>query len=419
MPTPVIYQGDAIDLMAMVPEARRSLDLNIFYATTRDRDSKVNGYADVVSTDLRVGRAMVRFGDAQNTWDALGVDCAVEKRAKPVILSLAGVEESATFPDAGIEWPSTQLDERQRGWFDAINAELDASPTHDIIVYVHGAKVNFYNGCVFAGEVDHFLGRRLVPVAFCWPTHQDIFSYIGGEDIGRGQQAAYALAGMLQQLADHTTARRIHIICWSAGGRVTSKALVLLREAYPYLDPGQLQARFRLGTVAFAAADVEVARFLNRIRWIDEITRRVIVTITDSDEALTMSRLTMGGDERIGVWRADSEDERQVMLSTEAVEVIDVSYLGAARGFDIDGHRYWFQHPWASSDLMMAILFDLPAAERGLAPGPLPFVWGMPPDYPQRVRSIVAPLANGRSAGQGSADSPARVTPDMAPAAGS
>lgn len=232
----------------------------------------------------------------------------------------------------------------------------------------------------------------MVPVAFCWPTHQVIFAYLGGTDIGRAQQSAFALAGLLLQLAERTTARHIHVVCWSAGGRVTSKALAILRDAYPHLDPHALQARFRLGTVAFAAADVEVARFMNRLRSIDEITRRVIVTISDSDEALTLSRLTLGGGERLGLWREESEQEREILLSTEAVELIDVSSMSAARGFDIKGHRYWFQHPWASSDLMMAILFDLPAPRRGLVAGTPPNTWAMPPDYPERVREIVIPL---------------------------
>lgn len=395
MPTPVVYQGDDIDLMSMVPEPRRSLDLSIFYATNRDIDPDRSAYTNIASPELRVGQATVRFGDETHTWDALCVDCAVEKRAKPVILGLASFEEAAVFPDLGVAPPGTQPDERQRAWFDAINAELRISPTDDIIVYVHGAKVNFYNGCVFAGQVDHFVGRQMVPIAFCWPTHQDIFSYINGEDIGRGQASAYALAGLLSQLAANTTARRIHVVCWSAGGRVTSKALALLREAYPYLDAEALEAKFRIGTVVFAAADVEVARFMNRIRSIDEIARRVIITISDADEALTMSRVTMGGDERMGLWREGDEYGREILHSTEQVEIIDVSYLSAARGFDIKGHRYWFQHPWASSDLMMAIRFDLSAEQRGLVPADLPNMWAMPPDYPQRVRKIIAPLVSG------------------------
>lgn len=397
MPTPVVYQGDDIDLMQMVPDDRRDLDMQVFFATNRDFDRQRGTYTNDVSQHLRLGRAVVRFGDDSKTWEDLTLDCAVEKRSKEVILALSSLDEMAAVPGHGLPdgEARTAPGDGSRSWFDAINAELERVPSHDIVVYIHGAKVDLYNGCAFAAEVDHFLGRRLVPVAFCWPTHQDIFSYIGGEDIGRAHESAYALAGLLLQLSERTTARRIHVVCWSAGGRVTSKALAILRDAVPHLDPPALQARFRLGTVAFAAADVEVARFMNRLRSIDEITRRVIITITDSDEALSLSRLTIGGGQRLGMWREESALEREVLLSTEAVEVVDVSYMSAARGFDIKGHRYWFQHPWASSDLFLAILFDLPAAQRGLVPADLPDMWGMPPDYPARVRAIVVPLVGG------------------------
>lgn len=392
MTTPVVYQGEEIDLLEMVPEPRRSLDVNIFYATNREIAPEGSAYTNTPTSDLRVGQATVRFGDSDYTWDALRADCATEQRAKPVGLDLTAVAEDATFAQFGFARPRAPLDERQQAWFDAINAELRISPTDDIIIYVHGAKVNFYNGCVFASQVDHFVGRQMVPIALCWPTHQDIFAYISGEDIGRGQESAYALAGLLDQLAANTNAERIHVVCWSAGGRVTSKALSLLREAYPYLDVHGLAKKFRIGTVVFAAADVEVARFLNRIHPIADIAGRVIITVSDSDEALALSKFTMGGDARLGQWREENEYDREVIRSTQDVEIIDVSYFSDARGFDIKGHRYWFQHPWASSDLMMAIRFDLSADKRGLVPADLPNMWGMPPDYPERVRKIVVPL---------------------------
>ncbi len=65
--------------------------------------------------------------------------------------------------------------------------------------------------------------------------------------------------------------------------------------------------------------------------------------------------------------------------------MIDVSLGREERGFDITGHRYWFNHPWASSDVLLAIRTDLTPVERGLKPGEMPLVWIMPPDYPQRL----------------------------------
>ena len=80
-----------------------------------------------------------------------------------------------------------------------------------------------------------------------------------------------------------------------------------------------------------------------------------------------------------------TDEQTSVIVSQERLEVIDVSLGRDDRGFDITGHRYWFNHPWASSDVVLAIRTDLTPAERGLVPGDEPKVWIMPTDYPQRL----------------------------------
>ena len=64
----------------------------------------------------------------------------------------------------------------------------------DILVYVHGAKVNFYNACAFAAQLDHFMGRDMTSMAFAWPTRQNILAYGTGADLKRAYRAARALA---------------------------------------------------------------------------------------------------------------------------------------------------------------------------------------------------------------------------------
>lgn len=61
------------------------------------------------------------------------------------------------------------------------------------------------------------------------------------------------------------------------------------------------------------------------------------------------------------------------------------------RVFDIVGHCYWFNHPWASTDVLLSIGTDLSPKERGLLPGDLPMLWYLPPDYPERLRHLPPP----------------------------
>jgi hypothetical protein len=94
----------------------------------------------------------------------------------------------------------------------------------------------------------------------------------------------------------------------------------------------------------------------------------------------------MGGGSRIGERNVDlTPQELATVRAADRLEVVDVSHGAGQRGFDITGHRYWYDHPWASSDMILAVRSDLPPDERGLEQGSVSFLWGIPPDYPQRL----------------------------------
>ncbi len=77
-----------------------------------------------------------------------------------------------------------------------------------------------------------------------------------------------------------------------------------------------------------------------------------------------------------------------MIRAADRLEYVDMSQGAAVRGFDITGHRYWFDHPWASTDMLLSIKTDLSPGERGLEQGDAPMVWWMPENYPQRLQSV-------------------------------
>lgn len=120
------------------------------------------------------------------------------------------------------------------------------------------------------------------------------------------------------------------------------------------------------------------------------MAQRVVVTATAKDQALEMSLLFIRGGPRIGQLTTDIQGEQlQTVLNAERLEVVDLSRGSEARGFDITGHRYWFNHPWASSDVILAIRSDLSPAERGLRETDIDVLWYIPEDYPLRLRKPV------------------------------
>jgi esterase/lipase superfamily enzyme len=269
-----------------------------------------------------------------------------------------------------------------------LNDTIRDARDQDVLVYVHGAKVNFYNACAFAAQLDHFMGRDMTAIAFSWPTRQDIFSYAFGSDRQRAYESGEALASLLEALAEETEARRIHVLAWSAGARVLTRAMTALRERHSNESEESLRERLRIGTAYFAAGDIPRDEFLEAIPAIHRIAHQVIVTTSDKDEALITAKVIMGGERRLGhAGHELTPEEWEMINAMERLEVINLSLGHEARGFDIAGHRYWFNHPWASSDVVLAIRTDLPPEQRGLVLEMGNILWSMPSDYPERVRA--------------------------------
>ncbi len=184
----------------------------------------------------------------------------------------------------------------------------------------------------------------------------------------RAQHSSEALRDLIKLLAPETRATRINILCWSAGGRVVSKVLDELRRAHPELDHLEVRGRYRLGSVVFAAADVD--DFLGRLPAASDLAQEVVVTVTDNDVALNAAERYMGGDSRIGT--EDAEDETLGFIRShylENVDIVDVSHGHEVRGFDITGHHYWYRRPWNASDIILLMRTDLGPAQRGLSAG--------------------------------------------------
>jgi len=112
--------------------------------------------------------------------------------------------------------------------------------------------------------------------------------------------------------------------------------------------------------------------------------------VSSKDSALTMAGIFMGGGTRIGQRNNELDPEQmETVMAADRLEVIDVSRGREGRGFDITGHRYWFDHPWASTDMILAIRSDLGPDERALGETDFELLWSLPADYPERLRTTL------------------------------
>lgn len=388
MPAPVLYRDGLVDPFAHLLPARRIPRMSIFYATNREPEITEQGlsYGNDIAQRLHLGQAVVQLGDENTQWNDLYEASITDQTGLLLPLKLHSVAQQARFP-VGMATPSAALTDEAQTYFAAINAELAEAQDREILIYVHGTKVDFLNSTALTAEIDHFSGRDYVGLAFAWPSHQNIFRYLIREDVHRAQASSDALATLLELLAEHTDAQRINVLAYSAGARVTSKALDQLRTKYSDESAYRLKSRLRIGTVIFAAADVELETFLDRLGSISDLSEQVVITVSDDDNALIAARHYMGGGSRTGEELAESAEEFFIHEhQITNIEIIDVSAGKLARGFDISGHHYWYRHPWISSDMVFLLRTGLRPDRRGLAFSELEGIWYLSDDYPEQVQ---------------------------------
>lgn len=379
MPTPVMYLDGKVEPFAHLPLECRTTEAEVFFVTNRIRHGE--GYGAGLDDQMRFGVAKMGLGNVDETWVGL-VDASTQHpRAEPLPVRVVSSKELAVEGGPGLS-----------EWTRRMDQAIARTSTRDLVIYVHGAKVGFEHSCAFAAELKHFSGSDLTAVAFDWPTHRELVSYVDGVDLDHARKSSVKLAEMIEVLAKETRARRIHIVSWSAGARVLSRALEELAGA----GMKTRAAKLRLGAVVFAAGDVPEADFEKRLPAIHGLSERVIVYMSDDDFALRWSSRLMGGGRRLGMEWSDLGSTRAKFLAEHPrLEVVDTSFGKERRGFDIRGHRYWFQHPWVNSDLILALRTDQPARKRGLTRGSFEGLYYFSADYGKRIGSVAKGLTGG------------------------
>jgi esterase/lipase superfamily enzyme len=389
MPTPVIYQNSLIDPFAHLTPEHKSPQTHVFYATNRAPKSSnhESGYGNNLDSIVHLGKATIRMGTPDIDWDDLYKSSLSSTEINSLPLTLEAINEIAVLPAQNISTDNIMTPEL-RAFVDAINAELAVAIDKEIMVYVHGTKVDFVNAAILTAEIDHFAGRDFVGLAFAWPSHQNILLYLSGIDVRRALNSTRDLQSLLVILAEYTDAKHINILSYSAGGRVTSKALFEMRQDFSTLSAEELKEKFRLGAIVFAAADVEVDKFLSRLPAISNLADQVVITVTDDDYALKAAKKYMHGAVRAGTSEAEMLEENLIVnKQLSNVEIIDVSKGQEIRGFDITGHHYWYRHPWMSSDIIFLMRTNLPPHRRGLSATELEGIWYLAEDYPEKIKN--------------------------------
>ena len=398
MPSPVTMNPDG-ELFNLSSINRDSHSLGEFdnllytlFATNRQpiasaKPSEI--YTIFPSDTLKLGFTVHRVGDPDQTWDEIFEESLKTERSKELLISSEYTRQVASFnvnDDAGSLSPQAQ------GGFDQINRILARAFDKDILVYVHGANSNFYRATAQGSQFFHFTGHNTLVLTFSWPSAENILKY--KTDVLHAKKTIPAFARLIEILADHTKARNINILAYSAGAQVVAPALAYFREKYPDTPTAELKQRLRIGEVYFAAPDTAFKPFIERYLKFNELVGRMTINLNENDAVLRLAAFQNGVS---SLGKPDvselSEQEREVILRSMKSPRLNVIDIGKSEPLNIGkAHDSWYSHPWVSADILMLLLFNLDPDERGLQEHwnlDVAKTYRFPPDYDIRLRKIL------------------------------
>ena len=280
MPTPLVIGSGAVDPFAVNPSLEQTTNVPVLYATNRlpVGSTDARSYAILPSEKLRLGIASLRIGKEDKTWDKLYALSTTSEKVRRPLIKLKNLEELVII---GPDDDMAAMPPDAKKFFNIINSALESSLDKDLLIYVHGANNNVYRSTAQAAQYQHFTGRNSVVLAFAWPSAASLFKY--GIDIINAQTTFPVFARLVELLARHTNARYLNILAYSAGAQIASPGLAELSQMASGVSPKQLRDELRLGSIYFAAPDVDLKDFVEHLSRNSDLARRITVSINVND----------------------------------------------------------------------------------------------------------------------------------------
>ncbi len=398
MPTPVSFRDTDIDSFAAAGNKLLGTDVPVLYATNRGAivEKPEPLHTALPSERLRLGVAHVRIGDETLTWEALHrLSTSDDPDQRPIVqlelleplASIGPTDKVADLPDA-------------RAFFALVDKALAASPSHDLLVYVHGSNNTLPRASAQAAQLRHFTGRRMVVLAFLWPSAGSILKYF--TDVANAAASVDPFVRLIELLAAHTQAKNIDVLAYSAGAQIVSPALARLATPKPGEALAQQRQRLRLGQIYFAAPDIDTRRAVRDLEQYVKVVERVSIAANLNDSALRFANIVHRAS-RAGRPDPTELDTTQTGFLVEASQRLGFDLI-RVNPYDIpklpeSSHAFWYEDPWVSSDLLGLMLLNAEPQRRGLDAQSTDSgtrYWVFPPDFERRVQRLFTPAPPAR-----------------------
>lgn len=397
MPAPEVFADGAVNPLPKGSPPLSYDDFKILYATDRKPSDDLEQspfYLNEAGFLVRMGRASIKAAPAGVSWEQVRrISLSTNRKSGDYPIQLTSVEETnildSSYNLLTRTAPSSTNDSGEK-FADMIDHRLTDSGVKDIYIYVHGYRVVFDDPLLLSAQLWHFLGYRGAFVAYAWPATPNVLAYMS--DLEASITMARKFRLFLAYLSEKTQAKRIHIISFSAGSRLVVRALEQMASLNADETDEQIRKDIRIGNVIIVGGDISREEFGAALMdGILRIPERLVVYMSSTDRALAWSRFIFRR-ERLGeMWAKElpprTEDFLRANPSLELVDVTGVS--GSTTG---NGHAYFRNSPWVSSDILTMLAFNLDATQRGLEKETDLLVWRFPGDYIAQLKKELKKL---------------------------
>ncbi len=389
---PFVLTHEGAAAFDRTPEPFRAPGMTIFYVTDRAVDKETEygpRYGYQRSPQITWGTADVRVWP-NTTWANFVTDSTTVPRRHAYRLDVSRVTPGKTVKSVGsrleVEDGRLVIPDEEYEIYEQEKADLHAAlapwidvGATDAIVYVHGFKNTFDQAVIRAGEIWHYTGRTMIPIAYTWPAGSGggLFGYT--RDRESSEFTVSHLKMFLDMLRSHPSIERIHIVSHSRGTDVASTAI---REMHMVARRGDYTVAddLKIATLVLAAPDLDTDVFNQR--FFGELAAmapgRLTIYFSPRDSAIGLASMLFGSELRVGELSVEDfpPQLREVLSQLPTVECIvcEVSGFGSR-------HSYVFDNPSVLSDLVL-LLRD------GATPGhgrpleqPAPGIWRITNDY--------------------------------------
>ena len=398
MPAPAVFADGAVNLLPKGTPPISYDDFSILYATDRkpsDDPEQSPFYLNQAGFLVRMGLASVKAAPAGTSWqEARRISLSPTRRRGDFPIKLMSVKEinvlDSSYNLLTRTVPSSTSQDLDKEFADLIDHRLVDSGVKDIYIYVHGFRVIFDDSVLVSAQLWHFLGYRGAFIAYAWPSTPRALAYMSDLETARTMARKFRL--FLAYLSENTQAERIHIVAFSAGSRLVTRALEQLALLNTDATDEQIRQNIRIGNVIIVGGDISLEEFGAALMdGMLRIPERTVIYMSSTDRALVWSRRILGR-RRLGEMWATELPRRVVdfLRANSSLELIDVT--GVAGTTAGNGHGYFRNSPWVSSDILTLLAFNLDPAQRGLEKEADQLVWRFPPDYIERLQKQLVEL---------------------------